>query len=465
MGRTVLADESIQAYVNNLFEAGQWHLGIIIGQLTNQKDYAVRLIRTPEPVEDEVSEEEEEELLEATKSKRQRRRSDHKPESLVDADEKWAATHAKQVTRMLPGGLDVIGIFAVAPPTMMQSSQNTLRKVMFAIHKSLSKGQMVTQDNQISDRILLQICSSTRKSTCRSIDVGDPKSTFRPADWKTQSSPENWIKLTSEVAVNIHIAIPVKIENQSFLKQLQIGILPFCQRICSGLTLFNGQLKQKSEILDHSATETKRSKGKDKIQSSQQTYVVDFLVKSEKTNVCDPVISDNYARVVMKGSIHGRAFVYSKATVGEATQAMKTDVIRSLIARCELLCEDIDVVGEDKKVRQLYDTPVRVFGKLPGSKLDFCDYMFQDEKISEVTDRILELLNVEVTEEQLDLTSERVATEEDWSQATTVKSGISDTETDKQTLKQGFNVNLAALVAGAVAVGMAGFSYMLLGDT
>ncbi|KAJ8321323.1 hypothetical protein KUTeg_001181 [Tegillarca granosa] len=296
MGRTVLADESIQAYVNNLFEAGQWHLGIIIGQLTNQKDYAVRLIRTPEPVEDEVSEEEEEELLEATKSKRQRRRSDHKPESLVDADEKWAATHAKQVTRMLPGGLDVIGIFAVAPPTMMQSSQNTLRKVMFAIHKSLSKGQMVTQDNQISDRILLQICSSTRKSTCRSIDVGDPK---------------------------------------------------------------------KSEILDHSATETKRSKGKDKIQSSQQTYVVDFL---EKTSVCDPVISDNYARVVMKGSIHGRAFVYSKATVGEATQAMKTDVIRSLIARCELLCEDIDVVGEDKKVRQLYDTPVRVFGKLPGSK-------------------------------------------------------------------------------------------------
>ncbi|KAJ8321279.1 hypothetical protein KUTeg_001137 [Tegillarca granosa] len=435
MGRTVLADDSIQTYVNNLFEAGQWHLGIIIGQLTIQKDYAVRLIRTPEPVEDEVSEEEEEELLEATKSKRQRRRSDHKPESLVDADEKWAATHAKQVTRMLPGGLDVIGIFAVAPPTMMQSSQNTLRKVMFAIHKSLSKGQMVTQDNQISDRILLQICSSTRKS----IDVGDPKSTFRPADWKTQSSPENWIKLTSEVAVNIHIAIPVKIENQSFLKQLQ-----------------------KSEILDHSATETKRSKGKDKIQSSQQTYVVDFL---EKTNVCDPVISDNYARVVMKGSIHGRAFVYSKATVGEATQAMKTDVIRSLIARCELLCEDIDVVGEDKKVRQLYDTPVRVFGKLPGSKLDFCDYMFQDEKISEVTDRILELLNVEVTEEQLDLTSERVATEEDWSQATTVKSGISDTETDKQTLKQGFNVNLTALVAGAVAVGMAGFSYMLLGDT
>ena len=62
-------------------------------QLTNQKDYAVRLIRTPEPAEDEVSAEEEDEPV----HQRSRRKSDHRPDVMADVDEKWAATHAKQV--------------------------------------------------------------------------------------------------------------------------------------------------------------------------------------------------------------------------------------------------------------------------------------------------------------------------------------------------------------------------------
>ena len=68
-------------------------------------------------------------------------------------------------------------------------------------------------------------------------------------------------------------------------------------------------------------------------------------------------------------------------------------------------------------MKELYDTPIRVFGKLQGSSLQFCDYMFQDEKIEEVTERIRELLDITVTEDDLDLTCERVATEVDWATA------------------------------------------------
>ena len=41
----------------------------------------------------------------------------------------WLSCSLFQVTTMLPGGLDVIGVFAVAPPSMMQDAQAKLRQV------------------------------------------------------------------------------------------------------------------------------------------------------------------------------------------------------------------------------------------------------------------------------------------------------------------------------------------------
>ena len=57
----------------------------------------------------------------------------------------------------------------------------------------------------------------------------------------------------------------------------------------------------------------------------------------------------------------------------------------------------------------MYDTPVRVFGQLPGSNLDFCDYKFQDEKLEEVIDRIEELLDIKMDPTELELDCEQVA--------------------------------------------------------
>ena len=57
----------------------------------------------------------------------------------------------------------------------------------------------------------------------------------------------------------------------------------------------------------------------------------------------------------------------------------------------------------------MYNTPVRVFGKLPGSNLDFCDYKFQDEKLEEVIDRIEELLDIKMDPTELELDCEQVA--------------------------------------------------------
>lgn len=55
----------------------------------------------------------------------------------------------------------------------------------------------------------------------------------------------------------------------------------------------------------------------------------------------------------------------------------------------------------------MFDTPIRVFGSLPKSILQFCDYMFQDEELEETISRFKELLDITITEECLRLQCER----------------------------------------------------------
>lgn len=452
MGKTILADESIQSYITELLSKGQWQLGLIIGHFAQQKDFAVRLICSPEPVEDEASEEDEE-------PKEKKIKTPQKPENMADSDERWIATHARQVNRMLPGGLDVLGIFALAPPNMMQSAQTKLRQILYLIHKSLSKGQ--TLANSTTERHLLQICSTSRKITCRSIDVADQKSAFKPADWKPQSGSEKWIKLKTDINVDLKINVPVKQQNQNMLKQIQQGLVPYCDSICKGIIAINGEVRDVTEVLDQSASESKRSKGRDKGHTSQLIHNIDFYTQQISKEKNEPEVYDSVCKLVMQGVTHGRAFVHSKSLVSEAKQAITTDIIRSIHARCELLCEDIEVVEEEGTKKELYDTPVRVFGKLHGSNLDFCDYKFQDEKLEEVTDRIKELLDITIDPDDLELDCEQVPCEEDWSKDKSLDT-IDDSSSGDSN-KSRFNMLTA--VGGGIAVVAAGLSYMLFGDS
>ncbi|KAK7094511.1 hypothetical protein V1264_006064 [Littorina saxatilis] len=177
MGRSVTADESTEAYIQDLIKGRQWYIGLIIGQLSSQKDFVLRLARTPEAAEDDVCDESEVGQLEELPSHSKKKKTTQ-PKSLDKADEQWLAVHATQVTRMLPGGLDVIGIFAVAPSAMLKDSQAKLRQLIYAIHKSVMKNVPVQPPGAVTDRIILQVDSMTSKIVCSSIDVSTIKVGF-----------------------------------------------------------------------------------------------------------------------------------------------------------------------------------------------------------------------------------------------------------------------------------------------
>lgn len=64
---------------------------------------------------------------------------------------------------MLTGGLDVIGVFAFGPSDMLTKSQGKLRQLVFSIQKTVHHKPASYFDDLIHSRIILQICSATKK--------------------------------------------------------------------------------------------------------------------------------------------------------------------------------------------------------------------------------------------------------------------------------------------------------------
>ena len=97
MGRTIIADDTVEAYLNRLAKENKWYIGVIIGQLTSQRDYVVHLARTPDPVENAVAEEVQEDQSGDGAPTDESSKPSDRPASLADLNEKWVSTHGKQV--------------------------------------------------------------------------------------------------------------------------------------------------------------------------------------------------------------------------------------------------------------------------------------------------------------------------------------------------------------------------------
>ncbi|GAB1607011.1 protein odr-4 homolog [Argonauta hians] len=406
MGRTILVDEQVQKYLEKLSSLGSWHIGLLIGQFGTQKNYVLHAAVTPDPVEDEVSDMEQE--TPAPK------KTSSKPKSLEELNDQWLATHAKQVTRMLPGGLDVLGVFAVAPLQMLTRSEQKLTHMLFAIQKLLIKAQLIftKQFPLLNDRVIFQMCSVTKKYTCRTLDISSLTRNLQPADWKCQHVADNWIKLETTMAIDLPICITKDMKNNNFIKKILTGIQPFCDNVWNGVAIVGNQLRKTDEALcTRPACDNQKIKLENK-SLNLKTYKVNLLLPHENTE-SSATLTECSSSLWIRGVMKTCAYVYPKATVQEGIQAVKCDIIRSLISRCELLCEDIDVIEEDAATKTVFDTPVRVFGTLPHRPFQFCDYMFQDEQIEETINRFQELLDVALTEHCLQLHCERIPVDDD----------------------------------------------------
>ncbi|XP_078685967.1 protein odr-4 homolog isoform X1 [Branchiostoma floridae x Branchiostoma belcheri] len=418
MGRTVIAEDLLQDRIQEILKTSAGKgitTGLLVGQAHGHKreDYVVHLIRTPK-IEDDTQQ----------TGKKKKKGSATKSESL---DSQWIAEHAKQVERMLPGGLNILGIFVVLPSEESRTIQSQLIQVLYSVHKTLQKtpwqkAVKTEGEEEEQHRIVLQICSVTKKFTTKTFNVVDPRDSGTVAEWKFQSFVSQWPLLHTAVTVNINIPILRGEATKTLHQQLDTSIGPFCECIMQGLCTFNGVLRKEDQPLQaQEPPQSKKGHGKGKGRHKEtktshqptsdgpEMFCVQILSKATTNKSKEAMVTECGGTVFIRGLIQARAYVHSKATVAQASQAIREDVVRSLTARCELLAEDVLEVKDFTADREEMDiTPRRVFGRLHDTHLSVCDYMFEDEGVEDCIARCQELLDITLAAEDVETDAERL---------------------------------------------------------
>ncbi|PSN52959.1 hypothetical protein C0J52_03625 [Blattella germanica] len=403
MGRTVIAEDNLLPYLIQFARPDSYVIGLILGQSTDQRDYVVHLARTPRPASKDVKDES---IGGGGSSQLLNEVEQLKPlKSIQDVQENWVADHAKHVTRMLPGGMWVLGIFIVGPGDLFGDAKavSRIRAVLHHIKKNLSSNAFLHGNSSSPEKLALHLCSTTQRYTCRSFDTNSMGSSVRPVDWKFQSGSTRWHQLDCQYDLD-HI-FPTSIEKQteSLKKRLQDILLSVSENIKSSVCMIDGELRDSSEALDALGKKKKpKASGKGSNVGEAKPLNVSLYIP------CDNNVQKNEDVKVVHccgemnflGNLASRVFLHQKATVEEAVQAVKQDIVRSLASRLELHWDSLieEEHGSPEERLTLHEPPRRVLVPLPCCKVTLSDYLFPGEGPSEALISLQELLDLQVEE-------------------------------------------------------------------
>ena len=110
------------------------------------------------------------------------------------------ADHAKHATRMLPGGVHVLGIFVVSPDDHLNPFAPKLKSILTETHKQLDANHFIYGNPTSAERLVLSYCSKTQTFNCKSFDV--LTSSVKPVEFKFQTKPSAWKQFECKYELN-----------------------------------------------------------------------------------------------------------------------------------------------------------------------------------------------------------------------------------------------------------------------
>ncbi|XP_065741054.1 protein odr-4 homolog isoform X3 [Phocoena phocoena] len=422
MGRTYIVEETVSQYLSNISLQGKAFVsGLLIGQCSSQKDYVILATRTPPKEEQDES-------------------SKHSKAKLDNLDEEWATEHANQL--------------------------------VFAVEKSMNKKRLWNfTDEEVSERVTLHFCSSTKKIFCRTYDIHNPKSSAKPADWKYQNGlSASWLSLECTVYINIHVPLSTTSVSYTLEKNTKNGLIHWAKQIENSIYLINGQVKD--EDCDLLEGQKKSSRGNTQAinHSFDVRVLTQLLLNSDHRSTATVQICSG--SVNLKGAVKCRAYIHSnKPKVKDAVQAMKRDILNTVADRCEILFEDLllnEIPEKKDSEKEFHILPHRVFVPIPGSSVMLCDYKFGDESAEEIRDHFIEMLDHMIQIEDLEIAEEINTACVSSSMNTEASLDNTDDEPSKQPIKTTIVLkiqqNIGVIAAFAVAALAAGISFHYFSD-
>uniref|UniRef100_A0A8D0AZR4 Protein odr-4 homolog n=1 Tax=Sander lucioperca TaxID=283035 RepID=A0A8D0AZR4_SANLU len=301
MGRSYIVEDAVEGYLSKLCEQQAGSItGLLIGQSSTQRDFVVTATRTPQKEESAAA-------------------AGNSP------DKEWVIEHARQVSRMLPGGLSVLGVFIITD-TDSKDTLTTVRQLVFAVENLISSEHLWNPaDDDVTDCVTLHVNPKTRKTFCRTFDVKDPKSMAKPADWKYQSGVcSSWSMVSCCINVDMLVPLPDnRTGTESMDTSLKEELKVWAHQLESGVCLIDGKKL---------AEDTELTGGQ-----------VDDQRLTDVVQRCGGSVS-------IRGAIHSRAYLHSnKPKVKLAEKLLKRDVVSTVATRVQMLLEELLTSEEESK--------------------------------------------------------------------------------------------------------------------
>uniref|UniRef100_UPI00398F70CC protein odr-4 homolog n=1 Tax=Pristiophorus japonicus TaxID=55135 RepID=UPI00398F70CC len=421
MGRTYVIGEYSEKYLKKLKSEEQYGTtGILLGQITPMKTYIIFAARTP--VNDPVGPRD-------------------NPNEMNASDIEWVSEHARQVSRMLPGGILVLGVFLIRPPKMTkEEAQDIFRKLATAVETAVAKERLWSfSEEELPERVVLQVYADSKKMKLRTYDVHNPQTPIKVLDCKSSSLTSAWQVVETTINVDIHIPLPECQFDKCSLKGLNL----WAKQIQKSSYLINGHFKDPDSVIGEGS--------KKKLPMEIQLLSAPALISTEDTKA---LIQSCGSCITVKGTIRCRAYLHgSKTKIKDAVQALKRDVLNTVFIRCEMVFEEQILnknVGGDS---ESHKAPHRVFASILPSGVAFCDYGFSDEGSKELEERYKELLDYDLHPEQLDRAEETLL-EELEVKPSAEQEPEAEFKPEEEDIESGFNYKgvAAAASVGVIAV-------------
>ncbi|XP_047175464.1 protein odr-4 homolog [Vigna umbellata] len=373
-------------------------VGLLIGKFSSALGRAFIFDLVPTPLND--SGEPACALIEPDKKKGPKPKSKSEPadSSSLFIDKDWVAEHARQVSRMLVGGMKVVGLYVWVSDAAFKNSTMMLCQTVKGVADA-ARGL----EGDWDERLLLHICYSPRRWSCRNCSLSSniTSSSLRPCDFKMGKVLTSL--QTYKCIYNFNIRLPILRDSESKFQTLsdvlRHVISVHTKELTGAKALIDGKLVVESESY-----------------SSDGVHEVELLLpflNNRSIEACSQ--GDVVGLLSFSGMICSFAYLNSKEPTSQAVTNIKGDIIKSLQSRLDIICDEVDAdsgnnhdearheISVEKPVPQLVLLTLRKGCSLPFPRRVFapwlagvyvCDYLQPSETVEVFKDHCMELLSM-----------------------------------------------------------------------
>ena len=276
-----------------------------------------------------------------------------------DLDDEWYAHHAQQVSRMIPGGLRVIGIYTSHANAPLP---NPVYGAIHSLHLSASSHFLLLHTSK-SGKLNAKALPVDQKRRCLE-SRSEPFVTIREADLlSTLSSISATVPFTTGVRTVIASA---KAAKRCFQARTEST-----QRIRDGLlrSLQAFDHSQMDMILINPTSATPLPLGATLLPGSQVSVRLSLKARRFVAQI-DASSDDGNESAEIFGSIHLRAYVSGDASLAQVKSALLEDLFRSVYSRLDILLDEVVDAPEEferDEWQDLGDEMLQAFAKGVGS--------------------------------------------------------------------------------------------------